>query len=616
MGIPDCRHLENGLEIPTESYSDQPYIVRTDDGAWLCSVTTGSGHEGAHGQHVTTLRSTDQGRTWSTPVPVEPSDSPENSYAVMLKVPAQPGAASAGRIYIFYNHNTDNVREVKCHNKQESFARVDSLGYYVFRYSDDHGKSWSAKRYPVPVREFACDRENVYGGKLRFFWNVGKPFIHDGAVYASLHKVGQMGEGFFQQSEGVLLKSDNFLVEPDPEKFCWETLPDGDIGLRTPPGGGPISEEQSYSVLSDGSFYSVYRSIDGYPVECYSRDGGHTWTTPRYARYADGRLIKNPRAANFAWKCSNGKYLYWFHNHGGCFIRAMWGQSSATNGLVRNGGSPYDDRNPAWLCGGEEVRTSDGCEIRWSQPEVVLYDDDPFVRCSYPDMLEEDGHIFLTETQKDIARVHPLDAALLEGLWGQFSGTDIAREDLLLEAPGTAGSIPTETAAPMLPVLLERDYSRPDYATKDLRRGFTLDLWLEFSELTAGQTVLDSRTPSGRGLALLTTERGSVEVVLNDGRTENRWECDAGVLRPGCRQHLAVIVDGGPKLILFVVDGMLNDGGEQRQFGWGRFSPNLRDANGDAILRLAPAVCGVRIYGRALRVSEVIAAYRAGSDCK
>lgn len=255
----DWRLLANGTRIPTVSYCDQPFLIKTDDGAWLCCVTTGAGHEGAPGQHVTTLRSLDQGKTWSSPVPVETPGGPENSYAVMLKAPFD-------RVYIFYNHNTDNVREVKWHDGVRVFDRVDSLGHFVFKYSDDHGKTWSARRYDIPVREFACDRENVYGGALRFFWNVGKPFVHDGGAFVSLHKVGQMGEGFFQQSEGALLRSDNLLTETDAAKIRWETMPDGDVGLRTPPGGGPIAEEQSYCVLSDGSLYCVYRSIDGYPV--------------------------------------------------------------------------------------------------------------------------------------------------------------------------------------------------------------------------------------------------------------------------------------------------------------------------------------------------------------
>jgi hypothetical protein len=108
----DWRNIVNGLEIPTVSYSDQPFVVKTDDGAWLCCVTTGNGHEGAPGQHVSTKRSTDHGKTWSAPVPVEAPGDVENSYAVMLKVPS-------GRIYIFYNHNTDNVREVKLHHNSD-----------------------------------------------------------------------------------------------------------------------------------------------------------------------------------------------------------------------------------------------------------------------------------------------------------------------------------------------------------------------------------------------------------------------------------------------------------------------------------------------------------------
>ncbi len=194
------------------------------------------------------------------------------SYAVMLKVPS-------GRIYAFYNHNTDNIREIKLDDPDflpgGTIKRVDSQGYFVFRYSDDHGKTWSSNRYTIPIREFEIDRNNVYGGEIQFFWNVGKPFILDGAGYVSLHKVGGFGDGFFTSNEGVLLKSPNILTETDPGKLSWETLPDGDIGLRTPDGGGPISAEQSYSVMSDGSIFCVYRTIDGHPVYTYSRDGGH-----------------------------------------------------------------------------------------------------------------------------------------------------------------------------------------------------------------------------------------------------------------------------------------------------------------------------------------------------
>lgn len=595
---PDWRHLVHGLPIPTDSYADQPYIVRTGDGAWLCCMTTGPGEEGARGQRVVTYRSPDRGRSWIGPLPVEPPDSPEYSYAVMLRVPASP------RVFIFYNHNTDNVREVKRHDGQGTFSRVDSLGHFVFRWSDDHGRSWSARRCDIPLRRFRCDQDNVYGGELCFFWNVGRPFVADGAAYVSLHKVGQMGRGFFQQSEGVLLRSPNLLTEPDPDRATWEMLPVGDIGLRTPPGGGPIAEEQSYAVLSDGSFHCVYRSIDGHPVESYSRDGGRTWSTPRYKCFADGRRMKHPRAANFAWRCTNGRYLYWFHNHGGRFIRehpqgADW--------------VAYEDRNPVWLSAGEEVDTPTGRELRWSEPEIVLYDDDPYVRISYPDLVEEDDRFWLTETQKNLARLHELEPRFLDRLFHQFTARSVATDGLLLDLAGHA--LPAAAPMPPLPAFLERDHARADYGTRDRRAGFSIEVCARLDGLGPGQVLLDNRTEGGAGVCLQTTARGTLELVLHDGRTENRWDCDPGLLRPGTEHHIVATVDGGPKIITFVVDGRLCDGGETRQFGWGRFSPHLRTPQGAATLRIGPALAGrlslLRIYGRALMTSEAIGNWRS-----
>ena len=583
----DPRYIGNGNPLPTELYCDQPDLVRTDDGAWLGTITTGAGREGQGGQHVVSFRSLDCGQTWSDPIDVEAADGPEASYAVLLKVPG-------GRVYCFYNHNTDNVREAIADDPPFAGGvtrRVDSLGHYVFKYTDDHGQTWSERRFDVPVRAMQIDRDNPYGGELQFFWNVGRPFIHDGAAYISLHKVGGFGNGFFTSSEGVLVRSDNILTETNPERIAWETLPDGDAGLRTPPGGGPIAEEHSYSVLSDGSFYSVYRTIDGHPCCAYSRDRGRSWSTPAYKCFDDGRLMKHPRAANFAWKCANGNFLYWFHH---------------------NGGKWYEDRNPVWLCGGVEADSPDGRVIRWSQPEIALYDPDPFIRISYPDLIEEGGDYYLTETQKDTGRIHRLDPALLEGLWAQFTAAAVAADGLVLELPAAGADMPVEVAMPALPQFCARDNARADHGTKRLGRGFTIDLSFSLQSLAPCQTLLDSRTDTGQGLALLTTTpAGALELVMNDGRTENRWACDPGLLEAGRSHHLTAIVDAGPRVISFVVDGRLGDGGEHRQFGWGRFSPDLRGANGGDTLRLAPGLESLRLYDRYLTTSEAIANHRA-----
>jgi hypothetical protein len=591
----DPRHVTQGFEIPTVAYADQPYVVKTDDGAWLCCVTTGPGHEGQPGQCVITMRSSDYGRTWSDPVHVEPPGGPEASYAVLLKVPT-------GRVYCFYDHNTDNIREIPADDppyKGGVCKRVDSLGYFVFKYSDDGGRTWCDRRTPIPIREMEIDRTNTSNGRIRYGWNVGRPFIHDGEAFISFHKVGRFGPGFFCRSEGVLLASRTLLTESDPANITWETLPEGDYGLRTPPGGGTVAEEQSYAVLSDGSFYCVYRTIDGYPAYAISRDKGRTWTEPAYQTFADGRLMKHPRAATFLWRCDNGKFLYWFHHHGGRFIREA---------AEANPGVPYDGRNPVWLCGGVEADTPQGKTIRWSEPEILLYHDDPMVRMSYPDFLEDDGRYFITETQKETGRVHEVDPTLLEGMWGQLEGrSEAATDDLLLEH---SGSMPAEVPMPTLPAFNTRDHSTLTMRMKDTRAGFTLDLDLTLDDLAAGQTVLDARNECGRGVALLTAPGGAIEMVLNDEFAENRWHTEPGLLRAGERHHVSIIVDGGPKLIVFVIDGVVVDGGDYRNYGWGRFSPQLVDVNGSPVLRVAPDVEGrvesLRLYGRALRTSEAI----------
>ena len=572
----DPRRLQSGLEIPTEAYSDQPYLVKTRDGAWLLTVTTGAGREGEHGQHVVSMRSEDRGRTWSCPVDVEPADGPESSYSVLLCVPS-------GRIYCFYNHNTDDLRYVLADDPPFPGGlcrRVDSQGHFVFRYTDDGGLTWSPLRYEIPQRLFAIDRENPYEGKILFFWNVGKPFVSQGRAYVPIHKVGGFGEGFFTRSEGALLCSENLLTESDPEKIRWVTLPEGEIGLRAPEGAGPIAEEQSFVVASDGSIHANYRTVSGHPACCVSRDGGRTFSLPDFRRYPDGHSMRHPRAANFTWRCENGNYLYWFHNHGG---------------------RGYDDRNPVWLSGGVETDGPEGRGILWSQPEILLYDDDPRIRVSYPDLLEDGGEYYLTETQKDVARVHRLDREMLEDLWAQSTLSRRAETGLLLDLR-PEGSV---FSVPPLPVFSESDPDTLDARTRRTRAGIALTLDFP-GGLPAGIVLFSSLDSEDRGILVETERDGCLRFICGDGRGSFLWRTDPIPMAGTHRVNF--ILDSGPCLLLTVLDGLLQDGG-MRQFGFGRFSPNLRTVSGgDASVH--PAIRRVKLHGRALRVTEAIADLR------
>lgn len=569
----DWRNIKSGNEIPSEYYSDQPYIIQAEDGTWVCALTTGEGREGQAGQYILTMRSKDFGKTWSDRNRMEPKGSPENSYSVLLKT-------DFGRIYCFYNYNKDNLREVIANDPPFEGGvtkRVDSLGYYVFRYSDDNGITWSKERGEVPMRRFKLDMKNPYGGEILFFWNVGKPLIDGKEAYLSIHKVGELGEGFFVKSEGVLIKSDNIMYEPDMKKLNFETLPEGNVGLRAPEGGGAVSEEQSYVSLSDGSFFSVYRTIDGRAAYSYSRNKGKSWENPEYMP------VKNPRAANFVWKLENGTFIYWFHNHGG-----DW----------------YLDRNPVWCLSGIETDGENGRVIEWSQPEILLYDEDIYTIISYPDLIEEDGKIYITETEKDTARTHLLDSVFIEKMLNWQNIRKLTKKGLIFST-NTGSSV-----MPELEPFLFRTTSGAAYSKGDNHNGITIDLIVS-GELMPDELIFDTRKDDGAGISLTVTAGKRVKFHMGDGRTVTTWESDLGSISES-ENHIAIIVDGGPKIIYFVINGIFNDGGK-RQFGWGRFNPNTIHLNGGGEIEISNKVKVLRIYDRALMTVETIANFRSGN---
>ena len=559
----DPRNIRTGKRIPDEGYCDQPYTVVTKDGNWLCTMTTGPGREGQHGQHIVAAISSDRGDTWSKLIDIEPSDGPEASWVMPLVVPS-------GRVYGFYTYNGDELR-----TWEGKPIRTDTVGWYCYKYSDDNGRTWSEKRYRLPLPLAMVDCTNTFNAKHQIFWGIGKPITHGDTTWFAFSRCGQL---VVDKSEGWFYRSDNILSEPDPDRIQWQLLPDGDRGLRNLD-YSDVHAEQNIVALDDGSLYCMYRTRIGYPFHAYSRDGGHSWTKPIHATYTPGgRKMKTPRACPRIWRTQDGRFLFWYHNH----------SNDARDG--------WTHRNPAWISGGIE---KDGF-IHWSQPEILLYDTNPEVRISYPDLIQQDGRYWITETQKTIARVHEIDKGLLEDLWSQGQRNTAAREGLVLELDAK-----------------QLEAGEVDLPSLDVESsgGVSLDFWLRLDDLSAGQVIVDSRLPEGPGLALVTGENGAVRIELSDGVTKASWDSDP-VLEAGKLHHVAAIVDAGPGIISFIVDGTFCDGGDFRKFGWGRYQGSLGKVSGSGKLRIAPSLQGklelLRIYGRYLRTSEVVANYHAG----
>jgi len=563
----DWRNIQTGLTIPDEGYCDQPYTVITRDGNWLCTMTTGAGLEGQGRQHIVAVISKDHGRTWEGPFDIEPADGPEASWAM-------PVVTNSGRVWAFYTYNGDDL---KTWNGKK--LRADTVGWYCAKYSDDNGQTWSEKRYRLPLPPAPVDATNTFGGKHQMFWGIGKPVTHNGVMWFAFSRVGKH---LVDNSEGWFFRSDNILSDPEPDQIDWQLLPDGDMGLKVPE-AGPVHAEQNLVVLSDGSLYCMYRTVTGHPFHAYSRDGGHTWTTPEPATYTpDGRPMKTPRACPRIWKTQNGNYLFWFHNHG----------------RIENAG--FLHRNPVWISGGVE---RDGF-IHWSQPEILFYDPDPEVRMSYPDLIEQDGRYWITETQKTIARVHEVDGTLFEGMWRQPDAAGVSKGGLILDA----GSQQLKNSPLPLPGPLNLQETT----------GLTIQCTFTVSQFEPGTVLLDNRTTDGRGLALRLTDQQTVELLLNDGTHTGAWDCDPGLLRPGVTHHITTIVDSRPGVIVFVVDGQLCDGGKARHQGWSWYDRALGDVGGSGRVSVGQSgdvsVEKVRVYSRALRVSEAIGGERVSDE--
>jgi hypothetical protein len=267
-----------------------------------------------------------------------------------------------------------------------------------------------------------------------------------------------------------------------------------------------------------------------------------------------------------------------------------------------------------WIAGGKEADGDDGKIIQWSQPEILLYDDDPLIRISYPDLIEVDGNYYITETQKDIARLHQIDSSFLNTLWKQFDAVSPVNDGLKIDWRGEGSTLPAELPAPAMPSFRIRDTNTADYRGKNTSNGFTIEMGFVLHELREGQVLADTRDASGKGWWISLSENETLEFQMNDGQTRAVWSADPGLLKAGTRHQVSIIVDGGPKIIAFVVDQRFNDGGEDRQFGWGRFSPFFQSAAGSNTLRIGPTLNGevhyLRFFNRALMVTEALASQR------
>lgn len=483
------------------------------------------------------------------------------------------------------------------------------LGSWVFRYSDNGGRSWSSSRFNLTgpdggvYRLTDIDLSNSWNGTVREGWSVGKPLIaDDGAtVLMQFSKVST----FAGRSEGFFLRSQNVLNPATrAEEVSFELVPRGQFGFRAT--AGSIAEEGGVVQLPErGSFYAVYRTMAGFLNVATSIDG-IDWRDAQYAYYDSAdygggmyeHRLKQPRGPITPRRFSNGRFLLALH---------------------LNGFTPgWDMRDPYFLVGGIEQNGT----IVWSQPEVALYILPPCAekRCGigYPDFVEVGSsrvdeatawQIFITETDKVTSRVHALDMALLARLWNQSVARDVAE-----------GKAAEWTRGGLLPI------AAPLFGNLSAGASFSIEVGLEGDELhklPLNAALLDCRNDHGTGIAILVgSSMGHVTMNISFCDVASHcqtWDTDAEAdfQARGRWAHAVFIVDGRSRTIMTVSNGKWADGGAQRKQGYVHLGGGKAGDGGIGVVAGAKsctvnkgAVQMLRIYSRALTVSEAIGNWR------
>jgi hypothetical protein len=556
----DWRLISNGQKIYEHGYCDQPYIVTTSDGTWVCTFTTSPGHEGDKIQYTVSTASSDQGKTWSVPVEIEPASSGiEASWAMPL-------VTRFDRIYVFYTFNGDTVRNLPDGTKM----RADTHGWYCYRYSDDKGKTWS-ERYRLKMRKTVCDRNNDFAGEVQMFWGIGKPVVKYNEVWFSFTKLEKY---FLEKSEGWIYYSDNILTEKDASKISWKLLPDGDFGIKNPDLGSVQEEFNIQPMNMENGLYCVYRTTLGQPAESFSYDNGKTWSEPELISYANGMPLRNPRACPRLWKCKNDKYLLWYHN---------------------NGGKDFSHRNPAWISGGIEI---DG-KIYWSQPEIIIHGPDRTYetgRFSYPDLVEEDGRYWISTTQKTTATIHEVPADFFEMLWSQFDKSQITSDGLI----GTFNDLPDSK---------KKKVSEP---VNMKNAGFAFDFWISIDEFKDA-IILEGKNSRIKNLELKLRNNGILEFNLTKGNDTLKLKSDGNRLTEGKSHHVAILADADAGICYMLIDGSICDGGGQKIFGFSRINDSLieTEVNNFLFKKFPGKIKKIRFYGQRMYSSQFVNNYNS-----
>ena len=224
---------------------------------------------------------------------------------------------------------------------------------------------------------------------------------------------------------------------------------------------------------------------------------------------------------------------------------------------------------------------------------------------SYPDLIEQDGRYWITETNKVQALSHEIDSAFFNRLWNQLNIREISTKGITLNVTGDN--------------LINKEFKLLSIQEPSKGEGFTVNLVANIKKLKEGEVIFENRD-AGKGFWLEMSANNAVKFTMTDGVKTSSWTSDTGVVKLFGSTEISLIVDYRSKVISYVINGKFNDGGKERVFGWGQLD-NTMNAIGTNKIKIGDLANGgdlsaknsvkaFRFYNRPLTISECIGNYR------
>ncbi|MFV2067866.1 MAG: sialidase family protein, partial [Pirellulales bacterium] len=318
---------------------NEHFIVFPVKSGTFFAVWTSAHAESDANQHIVFSTSKDKGNTWTTPVTIAGPDEvvPDGTGMASWAFPIY--VESRNRIYVFYLRNTG----------PNDFHKGLS-GDMRFVYTEDEGATWSAE-HTVEFRRTAIMSPDPAVPQNWIIWQhpveiTPGRIMGCGTIWASKSEKAK-NPAMPGGTECWFWEFDNILTENDPAKLHVNMLPDGPCGVRMPESEGSIdsaAEEPTIVRLSDGRWFSVFRTHRGCVGYSISSDEGKTWSQAQPLRYRDdGRIVLHPRSSCPLYPLEDERFLLTTHNN---------------DGSANGGRHPYDafrNRTPTFYLVGKEM---------------------------------------------------------------------------------------------------------------------------------------------------------------------------------------------------------------------------------------------------------------------